>query len=533
MSKKPQQTFTKNSKRFTKRNSTKSQRRDKEIVDTAREMAKDGCERSRENDFEWYDKYALYTEYAGTIPFGAPIGQNLSLTTTGIAHNNVIPGIMTLRFMPTIGYSANRNSPINRSSIRWYSMLRKAQKASSNYDSQDMMMAYMAIDSLAMFHEVGKRIIGIANMNSVLNRYIPEGLLTAMNVDPQDVRNNLADWWGYINKFAIDASNVVMPKGMTLRDRHEWMCSGLYTDGESERSQIYLFYPDGFWQYNNTVETGSQLDYVKWPSGDQKMTLASYKVMGNALLSALFADEDIGTISGDTQNAIGPNRCYAFQQITFDYRLDALYSELVLSQIENSTAVNAIASSYTPVITQNPSVNNGAILFTPSFQYSQAAYATLAQKKLLFNFHHEKPSVKDTIEASRMRTSGAINTSTGILTPTSFGSEIILFYQIWTSKVGDPQTFEPTGTFGSNVVFDYNLNQATEDLVLQYLSKLASFDWHPIQYLYSNSTSKVLTYNGALVDYDVTAVLDTDKLADMHEAALTSCFAVPESYFNS
>lgn len=516
----------------TKGNSTVNQRRAKEIDDNVERMYK-----STRNAFEWYNRFEQYTKYAGTIPFGIPSGMSLPLVSNTINGKNTIPGIMSLYFIPSIGYSADRNSPINRSAVRWYSMLRRAQKASADYDSQDMMMAYMAIDSLAMFHEVGKRIIGIANLNSVLNRYVPEGLLKAMHVDPIDVRDNIADWWGYVNKFAIDAGNVTMPKDIDLRDRHGWMCSGLYTDAAQERSQIYMFVPLGFWQYNNTVSTGSQLDWIQWPTdqSEKLMTLADYKVMGNALLNAVFADEDMATISGDTQNAIGVNSCYHFEQITSNYTIDALYSEIVLSQIENSRCCGPFASTYTPVITQNPSVNNGAILYTPIHYYANnnETIDIFNHNKYLLNFHMDNPQVENVIEATRLTTIGQVDQSTGLNTPTAFGSEVIAYYMIWKTSPNDAQEFLPIlGGFYNDFLIDLkNYSGSQINQRLEILASLEAFDWHPILYIWVLGPDGKSLYMYPQLDYDTTGLLDSVQLSNMHDAALTSEFAVPEALF--
>lgn len=520
------QKFTESRTPMTKRNSSKNQRRTKEIIDSVVQQ-----EASKPNPFEWYDGYQEYTKYAGTIPFGKPIGETFNLNTTGTsltAAQTVIPGVMTISFIPTPGYSADRNSPINRSAIRWYSKLRQLQKASSDYDSQDMMMTFMAIDSLAMFHEIGKRIVGIGNLNSVLNRYMPEGVLTAMHVDPIDVRNNIADWWGYVNKFGIDAGNITMPKDFALRKRHQWMCEGLYTDSATERAQIYVFQPEGFWKYNNTVTTGSQLDWVPYPGTVSKlMTLADYKALGNSLLSAVFGDEDTGTISGDTANAIGWDNCYSYDQIASNYTISALYSEMVLQQIENSFAMGGFASTYTPVISQDPSVNNGAILFKPQLTFTDSSTSGLSVHKTILNFHHSNPTVEDIIEATRLRCApGSVSTG-GVISPTSFGSEIVTTYQIFTAKVDDPQTFVRSGGYGNDIVFGHSVSLTTN---LGILAANVAFDWSPILYLVgkdgSTGTDKLF---GVSCDYDVTALLDPDQLANMHDAALSSQFKVPEN----
>lgn len=525
-------------------NKGKNYRRDREIQGTVDRELKDG--KPGRNPFEWHNAFPEFTNYAGTIPFGLPLGNAMDLnsaTSTGVTGWKITqPGVMAIHFVPTIGYSADRNSPINRSAIRWMTYLRNAQKASADYDSQDMMMAFVALDSCYMLHATLKKVIGLANLSYPLNRYTPEVLLNTLGFDADEVRNNIEDYWGLVNKMAIDLGSVTMPAEIDMRKRHEWMCSGIYLDGDNVRAQMYNFVPMGFWKYNNTVTTGSQLDWVPFletrSAGEDTTHPNNITVMRNmvtSMLSAVFGDEDIGTISGDMLNALGPSGVVKLAEIPRDYRITPSFSESVLSQIENLIPVGQFATGYTPVITQNPSVNQGAILFTPKFQYAVTKYNPVNYHKFILNFHNKtQPSVEDVIEATRLSVVfDGKYADDGSYTPTAFGSEVVTHVQIWSTN---PNGYTPA--IRGSVVSAHHIVPYGAVLLndLKFIAQIAAFDWHPIIYLICNDGTQAapqLTFAGAICDYETSTVVDPEQLKNMHEASLTSLFNLPQMGFTN
>lgn len=516
----------------------KEKRETEEILDTAGKMYT-----SQSNPFAWYNAYPLLTEYAGTVPFGIPLGASINLktpesTATGL-DAQVISGIMRLDFIPTIGYSTDNSSPINRAAINWYTFWRQAQKASADYEHADMMIGYVAIDSLFMYHKMLQRIIGVANLRTPLNLYTIDAIMQSLGVSPSDVRTNIDRLWGYVNQLAVDLKTIAMPKDIDFRYRHEWMCSGIYTDGDQVRSQMYIFNPIGFWKYDNTAETGSQLQFVFSPTYTTQPATVSATVQqlidfGESLKVAIFGDSDIATISGDVLNALGSANIAQADMTDRFYQVVPAYSQTVLSQIENSTALGQIANPASLTISQDPAVNSGAIIFKPTFTGYNSAAGKTKQHKHYLNFHHEKPSVDDVIEATRLTVmfNGKYNQD-GSYEPTAFGSEIITQYSIWTLIPGQQPKSIIVGNryFSNEIMFD--TQQSYKDLgdYVTLISAISTFDWHPTIYTFlydSANTALAPNCRGALADLDVTGVIDDLQLQEMHYAALTSLFRLPQ-----
>lgn len=516
----------------------KNIRRDDEIEGTIR--------REREsistgNDVQWYSNFPQFAKDVATLPFSTPLGNALDLASdiNAVAHIErltVVPGLMRLGFFPTIGVSDNLSSAVNRSSLRYYSALRNKQKASAPYDQADSMMAMIALDSLYMLWAHMRRAYGVAQLYSPINRYYPKALLQAMGVSTT-ILDHLAEFRVFINRFAISLGQFATPKFDMLL-RHQWMCSGIYSDAQSTRAQTYCFVPEGFWQYDNTAEVGTTLKWIEWndPKANnvKQHTLEEIQSMANSMIAALAGDEDIGRITGDIFAAFGESNTYKVEETLEGYTVLPAYNPLVLAQIENCVFCNGWATGYTPLITQNPSINNGAIIFQPQFEGSFITTTNnvtidfrMACQSIL-NCHGDNPTPEFVLEASRLVFNAEMVVSDGrsYLKPHSIGSDVITNARIW---VVNPFT-------GNNRSLKINTNaiyvtETGDTQLADLIGNMAPFDWHPILYVMSDNNPAAGTQDdylhGFFGDIDNLAPLPSTQLEMMHEAAMLSLFDLP------
>lgn len=524
-----------NDRQLNKKDSTKNQRRGKEIVDT--ELAAV----SKSNPFDWYNRFPEYIKSTANLSFGYPVGQKVMRGASSVIHNanQSIVGLMKLSFTPTIGLSEDKNSPINRAAIRYYVYLRHAQKASAKYDSQDMMMGLTALDSLYMFHSTIKRIYGITQLYTPVNKYYPRAILQSMNVDTS-ILDDPTQLWGYVNQFAISLGSYTAPKDMQLYARHQWMCEGLYTDSVTNRAQTYYFMPEMFWYYDNTVSTGSQLTPVKWQNqagNNDPLMLEDIKAIGKKLINGILADEDIGNICGDIFNAVGEEGCVRLAEIPADYKIYPAYDEVVLTQIQNSVAVGALDAT-TLKITQDPSVNSGAILCSIKPASTGTRY-NLALAPVL-NLRKDNPTPEDVVEATRMMCCANPRnySGTGVVPEFYYAADIINYYHpymlYWNTTDGTESYTDYTFSFTSSLLFGSTAASNPNYVAIPAL--LATFDWNPIvRVFFTNnaSTNPVITYCGAIGDIDNIAVLSPTDLRDIHEACMISLFDTKQMGFTN
>lgn len=506
---------------MTDENSTKGQRRAVEISDSAAVLARD-------NPVAYYTKFSKFAMDSAKLPFSMPLGSEVSVQGNDEVYTWYVPGVMRIRFTPTIGVSDDFSSPINRSSNRFYTYLRSNQKASGKYNHQDITMMEVAMDSCYMFHALLTRIYKIVRDFTPVNQYYPRALVAACGAIYDDVKANLQDFRSYINAYAYNLGQYAMPANVTLFDRHRWMCEGLYTDSSSTRAQTYIFVPDGFWLYDNTVETGSQCTFLQYltpgPSAGQH-TVAELMTMGNQLLNAVSGDEDFAYISGDIYNFFGGD-VYKLPYLNENDAVLPSYSEIVLSQIENATVTGPLLPS-SLVISQNPSVNEGAIIFKPAID-TTLTYVThnySGAQGVPMNFHHDSPSSEDVIEASRLMVT--LDLSMTAITVKYCATEIVTTLDVFSRNPA-------TGAYRSNPVYsntlevnESNLTLASMIGLLTDVSHLAQFDWAPQVELFTVGTDLTnRSFVGSTWDIDNYDQIKEQYLKNIHMACLFSLFEV-------
>lgn len=527
--------FVKNSKPMNKRNSTKNERRRKEVVDTV--------EKSQENDYSWHSKFASFSRDAGTLPFATPLGNSLRINEDKV----YTPGVMALRFAPTIGYSADQRSAINRSADRFKTYLRSVQKASADYDASDIMIVELAVDSLLMLHRHLIRAYKSANLYSPTNRYYPEALLIAMGFQPT-IRNEMSRLRGFINQLGINLTRFVMPANFDINQRHKWMVEGLYLDGNTDKAQTYLFVPAGFWKYDSTASSGGSLVWVSGPSATQGWELDQWIATATELLNALSNDDDVNTINGDLYSAYGQSGIAPIPVVNDLDMLLPVYDPVVLSQIENCTIVGGWAPGYVPIITQDASVNGKGLLFTPTFMgnssmriYSSptaaadsgiCANAAVCNSGAVVNMHIQSPSPEAIMEATRLVV--AVDQPlpnptavSGQFTPTIFGSDVIfsvgIAYFNWLEQLSVYEISTQTVPYRQ-----YIPDGVVQNVVTDVWAMTAAFDWCPMFYNTTIGDSGSVDINQIMADIDNIAWIPSWQINMLHEASLLSLFEVPE-----
>lgn len=513
-------------------NSTKGQRQAKEVEDTAFEM-------SKSNPSLWYKRFPQFMKDAATLPFSQPLGQLVDYLNNT---NNVnikgaivaVPGVKVLTFAPSIGWSEDNTSPINRSATRFFTYLRNIQKAAARYDSQDVMMYMMALDGCYTFYHLMRRAYGAAKLWSPVNKYYPKAILVGSGFST-DLLDNLAEFRAYINKFALNLGQFTTPKDFELTSRHEWMCEGLYYDSNNTKAQTYMFAPQGFWIYDNTVATGSQLAWEDWLGTAANPTLHdldSIKAFGNKLIANLVGDEDTGFISGDIYAAYGPNGSKQLEETPENYGILPMYDMTVLSQIENATLLGGWGYQYTPVISQDPSVNSGAIIFKPKFSsYYVAAASGFAnlqyQLANVINLHIDSPTPDDVVEATRLMCGAPTAASLRAPAATSGALEL---HALPADLIFTMQTITinpATDKLVKSVVYTNVVTKNSADIVEVTLQN-GQFDHAPMLRAFNPAENGNYTFAGFFGDVDNITVLPDWQLTNMHEAAMLSLFDIPQ-----
>lgn len=500
------------------KNSTARKRpEDSTSTRNAREKVADS--KAVHNDPKWYSLNGQYLKDVASFSFKQALGKPINLyTTSDGSYTTVnIPGIYALYNVPTVGIATSALDPVNKAAQKVYSYVRHANSGHSNYDPSNLMMYLLGMDSIYTFWSWMVRAYGTAMVFSKDNWYINEALLTAMGVDPANLKQNLSQFRAYINNFAIHANTFAVPRIMSYFLRHSWMYSNIYKDENVNRAQMYMYVPAGLYKYGLNDVGGAILEYTPLVCdssfNQRSLTVSQIMTYGDDLLTSFSTQEDIGIISGDILKAYGFDNLWNLPATAEDYGVIPTFSEEVLMQIHNTEfagyPANVGTSAATPYAAGlNVGENAGYLSFSPFFYPAKRC----TYDKIL-DFWVEDVTPEMSMVASRNLVVSEKDTTgqreaQGIYKITSCGSEIVLFGVVYYLNAAGSLTGQ---AIGKEVTISRNT-------AVYYLSR---FNEAPLFLdLHTSSTPNII---GEIDNY---ARIDPENVKDMHNCALLSMFGI-------
>lgn len=480
-------------------------------------------ESDKSNDISWYAHNPELLKSAASIAWSSTVG----LPLQNFGYKEAVSGVMGIQWSPVVG--AEFNAPLTQVMNEMYSYVVHANSRNTKYNSPDLMAVILAGSSAFAAFAMGVRAYGTARLYSQLDYYTPDALLRAQGFDPSDIRKNLSHMWFDLNELAARLTQIWIPNTMPLLERWFWLSSNIYRDGESAKSQYYLFVPSIFYQFG-IVENSSGCTPVTWGTGTAH-TWSAYTTMMGQMIDALLTDEDRGIMMGDMLKAYGPDKLFAVNAISADYSVQPVYDREVLTQIENLSVFGSVPTTIAQDSNKSTLIQNW-----PRVNGTISSMLTPASSQIL-NFHQkEAPTPEQIMIATRLKVAGVyVGENTGspnpsaVLSPNTFGTEVVntvvIYYYDWSSGSKALTRYDATSNFA--------LPQSAQ-IDVAFSFRWCAFDWAPWCYrltvydvpdtAYQNI---VVTPRMALGDYDNYITITEAELRKMHRTAVYSEFGVP------
>lgn len=523
-----------------------------------------------DNDFSWYNTLPELTDAAGRFPFSRPLGVQINWDKAvsnavddftinddvkfqlDAGLSKALPGIMTLNWVPTMGVSVDGNSPINVAAREIYSFVRHANSGAANYDSTDLMIYLLAMDSIYSMYTDATRAYGLLNMYISTNRYMPKAVLGALGWDFEDLVANQAQFRWAINNIAYKISSFNVPNFMSYFMRHMWMNENVFMDKPNTKAQMYAYNQTHVYQYSpKDVETNpGGLTFVSVTSLTSGKTVSNWLKMMNTLIDPILASEDFGIMSGDILKAFTPTNLFSVKPIDIDYILVPGYNPEVLTQIINAVpmgqpyttheTMDGVELSFDVRQVVDETTAEGYLFQRPAFttldritdtQLGMGAARTQFVDRLITS-DDEIPDVPYVVVSTRL-----VNCADTLLQKPSApytnistwsdaqncGTEVLCSITITTltGKVGQEYTKEIViGSEG--IVFGV----AQIDDYTDRLNQLSKFDWMPTLPILNKAGDKI-SFCGYYQDTCNYTLMTCDDLSRLHEAAVMSMFYTP------
>lgn len=471
----------------------------------------EGC-----NDPSWYVPAGIDPALVGSISFNNPVGYPLTDGNTYLK----TPGVMTIAYKPSVGYSEYGHSAVNMAARNLYSFVRHANAGHTNYDAPDLMMYCLAVGQAYAYHAEMCRVYGILNTASSVNRYMPKAEITALGYNYDDLMAHMPDLLWFINQYAVKLGTFGVPANMNVIKRWSFMNSNVYTDTSNMKSQFYVYKPVGWYRIDETTSTtGTSLQPVEGiTSGNADFQTLCDRA--NQLLNPLLSGEDFGIMSGDILKAYGAEGILHLAALTADYSVLPVYSPEVLQQMHNTKF--ASASYNLTAITQDAT----GVIHNEQKISSQTVAQALGVDAIIDSFL-DAPKPEDVIVMTRMTIHNAGNTFPVAL---QSGTEVPCYCEIWYFD-GDTTATDLTRVTMSGYVRIGNLKTGIDEAAVKAacdrIALISAFDYAPAIRLLYTTTSGVT--DGSRVQWTTnnSITIEGKHLDRIHETAVLAELSVP------
>lgn len=492
---------------------------------------------SYSNDPAWYASDPSLARDSASIPFSWATGTTVqfnnfyantydeSFSGHGL-NNTVIPGICALKLSPTVGFTMSKTDPINVAATAVYSFVRHANSGSANYDAPDLMLYILAMgDFIAMLNHF-IRVYGTVSLYSSRNRYLPDALLTAMGVNP-NIRDNLANFRYILNVICNKASALAVPSTMSYFKRKAFIYSGVYSEGTSAKDQLYLYVPDSYYIYGyGGVGDGRLYNYTYGQDG--LLEISDIAKLLDGMLNPLLSSEDIGIMSGDILKAYGTDGIIKFGRLDENYTVIPEFNIGVLEQFKNATCsvashADIVQSSDKSFLVSDTRIAIPSVWNNATYKDRVQMETSIENRVLVTTTEFVDPSL--VLENTRLMVANTYDPTVKALIVngcTEVPSAIMVYrYQY------NPTTHQLTLNQRK-----FNSYMASPTSSWAAMEMLSAFKFRPaINFVNLNEpvdgAPPVIEGLYRIFDFDNYAVLTSQDIIKMHEAALLNMLFVP------
>lgn len=492
------------------------------------------------------------------------------------------PLIQTFDVQPTLGISTNVNSAAHLQALTSYNYTVRINSNDTSYDPVDFEQVYFAMSSVYSSITWAGRILQCVNAYSAENRAIPDLLLEACQVDVEDIRDHITDYRAELNLCIYRTGTLAIPKGIPYFDNALQLYGNIYADENSTKAQLYMFRPLCFYQYD---EIGSQeggrlipvpIAYqlrkgtiddvlnqevsVSTPTpwvNRQPLKWKDIINLINGLLDPLLNSETVGKMCSDIRNAYGAANLVTLPMIPENATIAPLHDYKMLQCIENmkiipqmsyyspasetSGSPDSINSLYFPIISQDPEINKGNLVFTyntPRGTYvsqskdntvASSMYDTIMCQDKTLNWHGDEQITNDDV-VELCRFIPVLEVDGDVLNVVECGTELIVNSTFYLYSYNNETNVRKTSTVSAFKYANLCIENADNSMAgwLQNISYWTEYNYQPeCNMIVSRGDQPLSASRAQLYDLDRSTTISNATLRRIHVNVLLAQFRTP------
>lgn len=491
------------------------------------------------NDIRWWNRAEHLYADATRVPFnrivGAPFLLGLEGTQFPVVGSNKLsqpttdsqftaPGIMTIDYTPTIGWSNDGNSEANRAFTNLYGDIYSKTTGAMQFTQASLSMFVLSFESILANIAYAKKALAYSDLWVGRNYYYPRNLLSAMGFNPDTVIGHQDEMRVKLNSLIYNFNALKVPSFLTVFDRAYTLAKKLWSDGADAYAQLYNFRPKGYYTYQ---DTGNKLVWAE-TFATATMPFSDYLTIIDNQLNAWRNSSDLGIIGGSIQRAFADSQLLTITFVGVDDVDTPVFSPEMMDQISNMTIIgNPTEWGITMDVTEN--VVKNQVLFTPTVDVTDndpSDVVNMLRLKLL----KSDRGITDSdfvMEATRLIAYGEMSSPT-TLQFNVLGTEWVMGVTVYTTADGSWQSYDVSQM---NYVSDMSIESVARGLVA-----LSAFKYHPdVFFLVVGSAqdwqsfAAGYTIIGPFADeIRVYTTVDIESMRGLTTAALQSVYLPPD-----
>lgn len=496
------------------------------------------------NDPGWWNRAGNLTELSTNISTEIPIG--IALETDMLQHWTP-SGVLKLEYYPCFGDIDSPTHPFNVIARSLYDFINSRNSRSSQYDPSDLILYIIAVANAWSLHAWIRRIVGMYNTFSPMNRYWWDSVLATMGVAPISQTDDIDNWVSVANKIALTLNTLAVPRDIKYFDRTQMLTSAVYADSPTSKASLYYYQPAALFKYGYDEEGKGMLSLDPTPFVETNSSQISRSITPQViwtyfegLIENLLNDTDVSYMKADIRKAYD-DKVYTIPQIDNKFSLGAVFDGYVNLQTRNATVHSYLKSAYFNSgykVTQNMGTNSltstrvldminahEAAKSVPSIAH---AYGN-GNRSLphLFDFPVDNVTNDLVTEATKLHAFVANN---GRFRATCEVIAMDCFYAFeydWDTQTTSLVKTKDITTLGVENTGAPEISVDSFHHMMHGLELASKYAASPLQFVVYNDTESFYPIEGAYIIEDLTnyTTIDTEQLQDIWDAAQMSILA--------
>ena len=311
----------------------------------------DNSNKAMYQDPFWYGKDTTAIKDMASFPWLEIVGTRIAGTAT-----DAVPGMMALTYRHAITTNAIQDGSLDnkfgnyatRAARAYYNYVVQGFSSSVPFEAPDLMMTALAAASLRSWMLEGQRAYTVLAYYVMQNKYYAKDIMSGLGFDYSDWIANKARFRTEYNLRVRAMNNtLVIPKGLFISDRWDFIASNLFTDTTSpDYSSLMGYINRAVLKFDaTTARYGTCLKWRETTTPGKLLTVDDFFNIVDDLLTAL-NDDDVRSIFASVLRVYSVSNLKMLTEITEESpAIPVFRNDVVAATFHNAIWANTPAES--------------------------------------------------------------------------------------------------------------------------------------------------------------------------------------------